>query len=1701
MATPLKIEILVDDKGSVQIRKFSSETEKATEKASAGFNKTGNSIDAMSKKFISAYAVIAAAYKTLDLTLAAVKAASALEEASSKFSVVFAGMEAQAESWARTLVGSYAMSERESKQYLSSLQDLLVPMGMAADQAGEMSFEITKLAADLGSFNNQPTAKVMDDIQSALVGNYETMKKYGAVLNESTVQQEALRMGLAATKDEITASDKATAAYQLILKSSAAAVGDMARTMDSHANRVKQYSASMEGLSAAIGEILMPWMDKLIVKATEVADSLLIMLDPLKASSMSQVEDAINQVELEIAKFKGVLSGDDFADKALSWMPGYITQNEALLGLAKAEEMLGTLKARLAELEGAGKNAGDTLKTAGSAANKTLEDTADAALTASSAIADLAESLREEAAQAALMADAISSEEYLIYQMMGEIDAAVEATTEAIAKSNASAVTESKAAAAEISKEYEHMLERVQGHFADTFYDIFNGQLRTFDDYLDTMKDMFLRFLAELAAKAFMTSIVIPITAGTASAGGIADLFGGGASAGTGILGMLTSPLASIGKMFSGLYTAAAGLPNIFGNLAVQATILSEQFAFAGNSTLAAMTGWLAQAGNITGLLGAAGVLIGGGLGIYGAITNNESPYANTKWRMDGLSPSYQGRYAQDIGEDTTDEWTASMKASVESFFTTLDSMLSMLGDEARSQAEDLITTALPEFWDVDMRGNIRVMEAELTAGMTEFWQSVKDAWQKVSAYDTWNRDATMGYIALGGWGEMPTYQGDMPTEADRNLAQLAEILTEIGGSTAAVNAELDKLIMGEGDWYKLLETIASLPAEMQALVNANLPGTGYSSLDDMFTQLVSPALADTIPQLLRESLTGADVFGVLTDELQASIESLTGDLMRESFSQFATTAQTTVDAVGKAAVVHGAYMQLIDDSAEPMTALDAALMQARTNFAAVAAELEKVEGLDLSKMDLAADLETYLARITDDMKTSVWDSINAGIASMSGSVSPLQGQIDRINNAFETYEAQLIQVNASQEELNELYAQQRGLIDDLVKSQAQSLTDELYNRTQQLTLSPEAFAQFELDKWFADTMAQIAEMQAVTGNGYVDLIAMAESLYEKEKAALTAVEEVVDTVAEIPESMTLVTPPFDDAAWQDIQHAAEVAAGLWSDFDQQMYNTRTRYDDWIAQATALGASEDQLKLLRELQADALMDLINAESLRYGGHGQTVTDRRIIDQAGIDDVLYQAGVMAGTISDYEQALKSTNEQFLELIDTAKTAGASEETLKAIREFQTTAIKNLTDAENERIRSLRDDTRDVRDRASYDAWNDITHAAEVAAGLWSDADLALYDLNARFDDYITKARELGKSEADITTIENLRIAAIEKLTTVQEENTEAMMDAWAAFGQAVAQFTDAEDSLRAKLQGAISGGSGSVVQQYYDWLAEMTAELSQIPKTFLGPLEWQQGQWVQRQYANPEYAELEALLNQAKAVKWQEVKDNFTKPLLDIINSGGLDDLNAQMAELADWYKEQASLAEQLGESDLLAQALDIQARQIIDDYLKPINNAWQSFLDATTMGNLAPVQSLETFAGRYSDLMAQAQGGNAQAFQDLLSFTTSQYLPFLQGYGGDYADLVSSITQQLDAVRQDLVFTTMEQSMATVVDRLGTGSPLYGILSEIRDGLTGGGSGGSTTITLQVDGRTLNSVIISGLRSDPELIRAIRETVGPVPAI
>jgi len=194
-------------------------------------------------------------------------------EANSRFATVFRGATKEAEAMRDTLVTAYGMSRLEATKYLSSIQDILVPMGMERKAAAELSGEITKLAADLGSFNNMPTAQVVGDIQSALIGNYESMKKYGVILNDTILKEEARKRGLLT---QISAGDlaaKSQLAYQLIVKSSGDALGDFARTSNQTANQIRILQANIANSLQKFGEGFLPGLDPVLKGINNLLDS------------------------------------------------------------------------------------------------------------------------------------------------------------------------------------------------------------------------------------------------------------------------------------------------------------------------------------------------------------------------------------------------------------------------------------------------------------------------------------------------------------------------------------------------------------------------------------------------------------------------------------------------------------------------------------------------------------------------------------------------------------------------------------------------------------------------------------------------------------------------------------------------------------------------------------------------------------------------------------------------------------------------------------------------------------------------------------------------------------------------------------------------------------------------------------------------------------------------------------------------------------------------------------------------------------------------------------------------------------------------------------------------------------------------------------------------------------------------------------
>jgi len=183
----------------------------------------------------------------------AIRAASDMEESLSKVNVVFGKGAREVEKFA----GSAAKNLGQSKQSVLDAAGVFGTFGKAAGLAGTdlavFSNDFTTLATDLASFNNTTPEEAVQAIGAALRGEAEPLRKYGVLLNDATLKQEAMTLGIYDGKGALTSQQKILAAQSAIYKQTGDAQGDFMRTSDGLANSTRTLSATFKDLQAKFG--------------------------------------------------------------------------------------------------------------------------------------------------------------------------------------------------------------------------------------------------------------------------------------------------------------------------------------------------------------------------------------------------------------------------------------------------------------------------------------------------------------------------------------------------------------------------------------------------------------------------------------------------------------------------------------------------------------------------------------------------------------------------------------------------------------------------------------------------------------------------------------------------------------------------------------------------------------------------------------------------------------------------------------------------------------------------------------------------------------------------------------------------------------------------------------------------------------------------------------------------------------------------------------------------------------------------------------------------------------------------------------------------------------------------------------------------------------------------------------------------------
>lgn len=246
------------------IKEFEQEMKKASNKTS----EFGSRSEAAFAKVGKALAIGAAAAGAFAVKFGvdAVKAASDLEETVAKVGQIFGDSGAEVEKFAQTAAVSLGQTKQQALDASATFAIFGKAAGLAGNDLVDFSTDFTVLASDLASFNNTSPEQAIQAIGSALRGEAEPLRQYGVLLNDATLKQAALELGIiTTTKEALTPQQKVLAAQKVIYEQTADAQGDFERTSDGLANQSRILKARLEDISAEIGTALLPIVTDLAV--------------------------------------------------------------------------------------------------------------------------------------------------------------------------------------------------------------------------------------------------------------------------------------------------------------------------------------------------------------------------------------------------------------------------------------------------------------------------------------------------------------------------------------------------------------------------------------------------------------------------------------------------------------------------------------------------------------------------------------------------------------------------------------------------------------------------------------------------------------------------------------------------------------------------------------------------------------------------------------------------------------------------------------------------------------------------------------------------------------------------------------------------------------------------------------------------------------------------------------------------------------------------------------------------------------------------------------------------------------------------------------------------------------------------------------------------------------------------------------------
>lgn len=200
-----------------------------------------------------------------DFVSGSIGAASNLNETMSKTKTIFGDASDDVIAFAKTAGDSLGLSQQAALDASSTFAIFAQSAGLSGKDLSSFSGDLVTLSADFASFYNTSPEQAITAIGAALRGESEPIRKYNILLNDATLRQRAMSLGIIKnTKHALTPQQKVLAAQAEIMAQSTVAQGDFTKTSGGLANQQRILSAAMANLSSDLGTAFMPILQEVM---------------------------------------------------------------------------------------------------------------------------------------------------------------------------------------------------------------------------------------------------------------------------------------------------------------------------------------------------------------------------------------------------------------------------------------------------------------------------------------------------------------------------------------------------------------------------------------------------------------------------------------------------------------------------------------------------------------------------------------------------------------------------------------------------------------------------------------------------------------------------------------------------------------------------------------------------------------------------------------------------------------------------------------------------------------------------------------------------------------------------------------------------------------------------------------------------------------------------------------------------------------------------------------------------------------------------------------------------------------------------------------------------------------------------------------------------------------------------------------------